>query len=150
MFFLNIFIWNCNFFSFYNCVFLMMNNNQRQHTYRTLLLIYFITLPLLSACPWARHWTLKLPWLRASAKCLKCKITVLSSLMSLGYSGLWRRSWLRLFGAVTSVLLERIERKENTKKEESESRASESSTAKYYVTTEQGEMGGETYGPSQR
>lgn len=45
----------------------------------------------LSMWPWARHRNLKLPWLRASAKCLKCKITVLPPLMSLGYSGVWRR-----------------------------------------------------------
>lgn len=41
-------------------------------------------------------------------------------------------------------------RTDREKKEESESWASESSTAKYYVTTKQREMGGETYGPSQR
>lgn len=82
------------YFFLYNCIFLMINNNQRSHTHThtTLLLIYIITLLAPSAWPRARRWTLKLPWLRASTKRLKCKITVLSSLMSLGYSGVWRRT----------------------------------------------------------
>ncbi len=85
-----LFIRNYCFFS-HTCIFLMMNNNQGSQTQPFL---WFISLHYWS-CPCGLERDtepLSCQWLRASTKCLRCKITVLPSLMSLGYSGVWRRT----------------------------------------------------------
>lgn len=91
--------------------------------------------------------TLKLPWRRASAKCLKCKITVLPSLMSSGYSGVWRRTVTQTVWGddICPVRADRV----GKKNEESWSFWMQHRKILCYNWRER-KMGGETYGLSQR